>query len=88
MKNHIGGLMACLIPCLLNCVIVVKGTSKVLKRDITVPKAFVVAAPYIVIGAVFGFLFHLVFLTMILKLNTCEFSKIEMTFASSSGMKS
>ena len=79
MKNHIGGLMACLIPCLLNCVIVVKGTAKVLKQKLTVPRAFVVALPEIILGSVIGIVFHIVILTMMFRLNTCEFTRIQMT---------
>ena len=79
MKNHIGGLMGCLIPCLLNCVIIVKGTAKELDRKISLGSAFVCALPQIIIGAVFGFLFHFVFLSMVLKLDTCTFSRIQMT---------
>lgn len=79
MKNHIGGLMGCLIPCLLNCTIVVKGTAKVLKQKLSVPKAFLTALPLIIIGAVFGFIFHAGLLAGIFKVNTCEFSRIGMT---------
>ena len=79
MKNHIGGLMACLIPCLLNCVIVVKGTAKVLKQKLSVPRAFVVALPEIILGAAIGIVFHIVILTMMFRLDTCTFTRIEMT---------
>ena len=79
MKNHIGGLMACLIPCVLNCTIVVLGTAKVLKRKISVGGAFVSSLPEIIVGAIIGFLFHFVLLDMALHINTCEFSRIGMT---------
>lgn len=79
MKNNIGGLMACLIPCLLNCTIVVKGTAKVLKRKLSVLKAFTGSLLEIIIGAIIGFLFHLVVLGKLLHLNTCDFTKVQMT---------
>ncbi len=79
MKNNIGGLMACFIPCLLNCTIVLKGTSKVLKRDLSIGKAFVFALPEIALGALIGFAFHAGLLGMVLKLNTCLFSRVNMT---------
>ena len=79
MKNNIGGLMGCLIPCLLNCTIVVMGTAKVLKRKLTVGKAFVGALPEIICGAIIGLLFHIVVLGKLMNINTCEFTKMQMT---------
>ncbi len=79
MKNNIGGLMGCLIPCLLNCTIVLKGTAGVLKRKLSVGKAFISALPEIICGAIIGLLFHVVVLGKLMNLNTCEFTKIQMT---------
>ena len=79
MKNNIGGMAACLIPCLLNCTIVVKQAAGVLNRKISVLKAFTHSIPEIIAGAVIGLLFHAVILAKVLNINTCTFSRIGMT---------
>lgn len=77
--NYIGGTLACLVPSILNCTIVLKGTAKVLKRDLSVVKAFVQSLPEIVCGGLFGFLIYAIILTIILGINTCEFTRIGIT---------
>lgn len=79
MKNNIGGLMACLIPCILNCTIVILTSAKTMKRKISLPKAFVMAIPVIIIGALLGLFFHIVILQALMGIDTCTFTKIKMT---------
>ena len=55
--NIIGGVMSCAIPTLLNGVIVLKGTAKVLDRKLSIGKAFLINIPYIIIAGILGFLF-------------------------------
>ena len=55
--NFIGAAVSCLVPTLLNGVIVLKGTAKTLKRDLSIGSAFVKTAPYAIGAAIFGFIF-------------------------------
>ncbi len=55
--NIIGGVMSCAIPTLLNGVIVLKGTAKVLDRKLSIGKAFIRNLPYVLVAAILGFLF-------------------------------
>ena len=45
--NIIGGVMSCAIPTLLNGLIVLKGTAKVLDRKLSIGKAFLINIPSI-----------------------------------------
>ena len=55
--NIIGGVMSCAIPTLLNGVIVLKGTAKVLDRKLSIGKAFLRNLPYVLVAVILGFLF-------------------------------
>ena len=55
--NIIGGVMSCAIPTLLNGVIVLKRTAKVLDRKLSIGKAFLRNLPYVLVAAILGFLF-------------------------------
>ncbi len=55
--NIIGGVMSCAIPTLLNGVIVLKGTAKVLDRKLSIGKALLRNLPYVLVAAILGFLF-------------------------------
>ena len=55
--NIIGGVMSCTIPTLLNGVIVLKGTAKVLDRKLSIGKALLRNLPYVLVAAILGFLF-------------------------------
>ena len=55
--NIIGGVMSCAIPTLLNGLIVLKGTAKVLDRKLSIGKAFLINIQYIIIAGILGFLF-------------------------------
>ncbi len=79
MKNNIGGLMSCLIPCILNCTIVLKGTANILKRKLSIVQAFTNSIIEIIIGALFGFFFHFVIVGKLLNINTCEWTRMQMT---------
>ena len=46
--NIIGGVMSCAIPTLLNGLIVLKGTAKVLDRKLSIGKALIRNIPYII----------------------------------------
>ena len=55
--NIIGGVMSCAVPTLLNGLIVLKGTAKVLDRKLSIGKAFLINIPYIIIAGILVFLF-------------------------------
>ena len=57
--NIIGGVMSCAVPTLLNGLIVLKGTAKVLDRKLSIGKALVINIPYIIMAAILGLLFTL-----------------------------
>lgn len=52
--NYIGGVMCCLLPTLLNCVIVLKGTAKTLNRKLSLFDAFVRAIPFFLCAGLIG----------------------------------
>lgn len=74
--NYIGGAMCGFIPTLLNTVIVLKGTSKVLKRDLSIGQALKRAIPYALIGLIIGFLTVKLLVETLLGFNTCEITKL------------
>lgn len=77
--NIFGAIMSCAVPTLLNGIIVLKGTSKVLDRKLSIGKAFMFNLPYIIIGGIIGFLFVRVYIMMILGLDPCTFSRVANT---------
>ncbi len=52
--NYIGGAMCCLVPTLLNCMIVLNGTAKTLKRKLSLKDAFIRSMPFFIIAAFVG----------------------------------
>ena len=70
--NYIGGAMACFIPTLLNCIIVLKGTAKHLDRKLSIGEAFLKTLPYALIALVIGFLTVFLIIEKAFGLNTCE----------------
>lgn len=74
--NYIGGAMCCFVPTLLNTIIVLKGTSKVLKRDLPMGETIKRTIPYALIGLVIGFLTVKLLVETILGYNTCEITKL------------
>ena len=74
--NIIGGVMSCVVPTLLNGIIVLKGTAGVLKRKLSIGNAFLRNLPYIVIAAIIGFLFARVYLVVILGINLCTIDRM------------
>lgn len=74
--NYIGGAMCCFVPTLLNTIIVLKGTSKVLKRELPIGQALKRAIPYALIGLIIGFLTVKLLVETILGYNTCEITKL------------
>lgn len=77
--NLIGGVMSCAIPMLLNGIIVLKGTAKVLDRKLSIGKAFVRTIPYIIIAAIIGFLFTYGVLMMALDIDLRTLKPMENT---------
>ena len=77
--NLIGGVMSCAIPMLLNGIIVLKGTAKVLDRKLSIGKAFVRTIPYIIIAAIIGFLFAYGVLMMALDIDLRTLKPMENT---------
>jgi len=74
--NYIGGAVCCLVPTLLNTIIVLKGTAKVLKRKISFGKAVLRTVPLALLSAVMGFLVVTVGVEKIIGISTCEISVI------------
>ena len=72
--NFIGGFVCCALPTLLNGVIVLKGTSKVLKRDLSVGKALLRILPYVLAGGLFGLFIVAGVVAGLMGINTCEIS--------------
>ncbi len=52
--NYIGGAMCCLVPTFLNCLIVLFGTAKTLKRKISFKDVLLRILPYMLIAGVIG----------------------------------
>lgn len=77
--NIIGGVMSCAIPTLLNGLIVLKGTAKVLDRKLSIGKAFVINIPYIIIAGILGFLFAYGFLMTALDIDLRTLTQMENT---------
>ena len=77
--NIIGGVMSCAIPTLLNGLIVLKGTAKVLDRKLSIGKALVINIPYIIMAAILGFLFTYGVLITALDIDLRTLSQMENT---------
>ena len=77
--NIIGGVMSCAIPTLLNGLIVLKGTAKVLDRKLSIGKAFIINIPYIIIAGILGFLFAYGFLMTALDIDLRTLTQMENT---------
>lgn len=74
--NYIGGAMCCFVPTLLNCVIVLKNTSKNLKRNLSIGSAFIKSIPYAIVALILGFVIVFVVVENVLNINTCELSTL------------
>ena len=72
--NYIGGAMSCLVPTILNTIIVLKGTAKILNRKLSIGKCFLRSVPYALLAGVIGFLIVFGFVENILHISTCEIS--------------
>ena len=79
LKNHLSGMIVCLVLCLLNCTFAVYNSAKVLKRKASIIEALIHSIPEIIFGAAFGMFFHAVILASFMHVNTYEFSRICMT---------
>lgn len=77
--NIIGGVMSCAIPTLLNGLIVLKGTAKVLDRKLSIGKALVINIPYIIMAAILGLLFTYGVLITALDIDLRTLSQMENT---------
>ncbi len=72
--NYIGGAMCCLIPTLLNTVIVLKTGSKAVKRNLSVGSAFLRALPFAIGAGVLGFLIVFGLIENVFQISTCDIS--------------
>ena len=54
--NYIGGVMCCLVPTFLNCLIVLFGTAKTLKRKISFKDVLLRILPYMILAGLIGLL--------------------------------
>lgn len=52
--NYIGGAMCCLVPTFLNCLIVLLGTAKTLKRKISFKDVLLRILPYLLFAGIIG----------------------------------
>ncbi len=77
--NIIGGIMSCAVPTLLNGLVVLKGTAKTLDRKLSIGKALIRNIPYIIIGAIIGFLFTYGYLITFLGVDLRTLTVIENT---------
>ena len=77
--NIIGGVMSCAVPTLLNGLIVLKGTAKVLDRKLSIGKALVINIPYIIMAAILGLLFTYGVLMTALDIDLRTLSQMENT---------
>lgn len=70
--NYIGGAMSCVVPTLLNTIIVLKGTAKHLRRKISIGACLKRTIPYVLIAAVIGFLVVFGLVENILNMSSCD----------------
>ena len=77
--NIIGGVMSCAVPTLLNGLIVLNGTAKVLDRKLSIGKALVINIPYIIMAAILGLLFTYGVLMTALDIDLRTLSQMENT---------
>lgn len=74
--NYIGGVICCLLPTLLNTVIVLKGTAKTLKRELSIKDAIFKTIRYAIMAGLIGFLVVAFFIPVILGIDTREISRL------------
>ncbi len=74
--NYIGGAICCLVPTLLNCIVVLKLASKGLKRTISFGAVLKRALPLIICAAIVGLLTYVVVIEKVMGLNCCELGKV------------
>ena len=72
--NYIGGAMCCLIPTLLNTVIVLKTGSKAVNRNLSVGSAFLRAIPFAIGAGILGFLIVFGLIENVIQISTCDIS--------------
>ena len=68
--NYIGGAMCCLVPTLLNCMIVLNGTAKTLKRKLSLKDAFIRSMPFFIIAAFIGLFIVAVIVEKVMGIDT------------------
>ena len=74
--NYIGGIMCILVPTLLNCIIVLKGTAKTLKRKISFKDAIIRTIPYLICSVIIGLIIVGVIIERILGIDTRTISQL------------
>ena len=74
--NYIGGVLCCLVPTLLNCLIVTKGAAKALKREISVGAVFKRILPYALCAGIIGLVLYVVVLESMLGMDSRMFSRV------------
>lgn len=74
--NYIGGILCCLVPTLLNCIIVTKGAAKALKREISIGEAFKRILPYVICAGIIGLMLYVVVLEGMLGLDSRIFTRV------------
>lgn len=68
--NYIGGAMCCLVPTLLNCLVVLKLSAKKIKRKISVVEVLKRALPYCLFAIVVGLIVVIVVIEKVLGIDT------------------
>jgi len=74
--NYIGGILCCVVPTLLNCIIVIKGAAKNLKRSISIGEAFKRVIPYVIGAALVGLFMYMAVIESLLGINSCDIPRI------------
>ncbi len=74
--NYIGGAVCCIIPTVLNCIVVLKQTSGKLDRKISIGAIFKRIFPYIIISAVIGVLTYVVIIEKVAGINSCDLERV------------
>ena len=74
--NYIGSMVCCALPTFLNSIVILKGTAKTLKREISIKDAIIRALPFVGIGALIGIFFVAGIMDGIFQANVQSFDRI------------
>lgn len=75
--NYIGGGICCLLPTVLNGVIVLKGTAKHLKRKLPFGQALLRILPYALVSLIIGLIVVIGIVEQVLGISTCDITVVQ-----------